>query len=208
MAPRKNNFRGLKRYGLAFGLGGLAALSLLWVMQFLIASGEAAATEDRSTQFVDFVRLKPPEEPDPPVDPPDPPPPPENPPPQVQPDNADKDRGPVVDWLPEPPDVSETEKAATSDLGFAGDLLPLVRTQPAYPITAQKRGLEGYCDLEFTVTEVGKTADVQVTYCTNSVFERPSVRALSKFKYQPRVVDGNPVAVTGMQMRLTFKINE
>lgn len=208
MARNEKNFHSLKRYGLAFGLGGLVALSLLWVMQFLIASGEAAATEDRSAHFVDFVRPEPPYDPPPPDDPPDPPLPPENPPPPVQPGHVDEPGRAPVDWLPGPPVVPETDDDPTSETGFAGELLPLVRAQPVYPHTAQKRGLEGYCDLKFTVTENGNTADVQVTYCTSSVFERPSVRALLKFKYQPRVVDGSPVAVSGMLVRLTFEIRD
>ena len=208
MARKEKNFYGLRRYGLAFGLGGLAALSLLWVMQFLIASGEAAATEDKSTHFVDFVRLEPPDYPDPPDDPPEPPSPPENPPPPVQPGHVDEPGGLVVDWLPGPPVVPETDGDPTSEMGFAGELLPLVRAQPVYPPQALRLGLEGYCDLEFTVTQVGNTADVRVTHCTSSLFEQSSIRALSKFKYQPRVVDGSPVAVSGMLVRLTFEIRD
>ena len=87
-----------------------------------------------------------------------------------------------------------------------GDYLPIVRVAPVYPARALSRGLEGYVDMSFTVTTTGTVRDPIVMYSTSSLFERAAIRAVLKFKYKPRVVDGQPVEVAGVKTRITFKI--
>ena len=88
------------------------------------------------------------------------------------------------------------------------DYLPIVKVVPTYPRTPQSRGLQGYCDLEFTVTPLGTTADVRVIECTSSLFEQASVEAALKFKYKPRLVNGTAIAVPGVRHRMTFRMDE
>jgi protein TonB len=45
-------------------------------------------------------------------------------------------------------------------------------------------------------------------FSTSSLFERAAIRAVLKFKYKPRVVDGVPVEVPNVKTRITFKIEE
>ena len=87
-----------------------------------------------------------------------------------------------------------------------GDYLPIVKVAPTYPRRAQSQGLEGYCDLEFTVTPQGTTADVRVIECTSSLFERASVQALLKFRYKPQVVNGTAIAVPELRHRMMFQM--
>ena len=89
-----------------------------------------------------------------------------------------------------------------------GDYLPIVRVAPIYPARALSRNLEGYCDMNFTVTPAGTVIDPIAEFCTSSLFERSSARAVLKFKYKPRVVDGVPQTVTGVRTRITFKIED
>jgi protein TonB len=89
-----------------------------------------------------------------------------------------------------------------------GDYLPIVRVAPIYPARALSRNLEGYCDMSFTVTPTGTTADPITEFCTSSLFDRSSQRAVLKFKYKPRVVDGVPQTVSGVKTRITFKIED
>lgn len=93
---------------------------------------------------------------------------------------------------------------STSD----GDYLPIVKVNPIYPRRAQERGLEGYVILEFTVTNVGSVTDVVVVETTSSIFNRAAIKAASKFKYKPRVVDGEPVAVSGILHKITFEMEK
>ncbi len=196
------------RYGLALAVGGFAALSLLWLMQFLIATGEAAVTEQRSVGFVEFVRVIPKEIVNPEDKRPKKPEEAQEPPP-VGPINQNETfEGPGVNFRPDPPARPFDKGGPTGTSVLEGDLIPLVRGGPVYPYTALRKGLEGYCDLEFTVTPLGAPSDVRVIYCTNSVFERSSIRAVMKFRYKPQVVNGVPVAVSGQRQRLTFNIAE
>ena len=89
-----------------------------------------------------------------------------------------------------------------------GDYLPIVRVAPVYPARALSRGLEGYVDLEFFVTSAGTVRDPVVIFSTSSLFERAATRAVLKFKYKPRVVDGVPVEVPGVKTRISFKIED
>ena len=87
-----------------------------------------------------------------------------------------------------------------------GDYLPIVRVAPVYPARALSRGLEGHVDLSFTVTLTGTVIDPVVIFSTSSLFERAATRAVLKFKYKPRVVDGVPVDVPNVKTRITFRI--
>ncbi len=88
-----------------------------------------------------------------------------------------------------------------------GEEVPLVRIEPRYPPRALSRGIEGWVQLEFTVSETGAVIDPQVIDSEpSSIFNRAAIRAVERWKYKPKVVDGVPVARTGVQVVLTFKI--
>jgi periplasmic protein TonB len=40
------------------------------------------------------------------------------------------------------------------------------------------------------------------------VFESASVKAAEKFKYKPRVVDGEPIEVAGVQNKFTYELEQ
>ena len=87
-----------------------------------------------------------------------------------------------------------------------GDYLPIVKVAPMYPRTPHSPGLAGHCDLEFTITPLGTTEDVQVIECTSPLFEKASVQALLKFRYKPRVVNGTAIAVPELRHRMMFQM--
>jgi len=96
-------------------------------------------------------------------------------------------------------------------LGFGvsdGEYLPIVKVAPVYPARAAQRGLEGYVIVEFTVTQTGATKDIVVVESTSSLFDRAAVDAAAKFKYKPRVIDGNPVEVAGVRNKITFVLEK
>ena len=90
-----------------------------------------------------------------------------------------------------------------------GEYLPIVKVAPIYPRRAQTRGITGYCIVEYTVTKSGSIRDPQPVDCSPSgVFERASVKAAEKFKYKPRVVDGEPIEVAGVQNKFTYELEQ
>jgi len=58
------------------------------------------------------------------------------------------------------------------------------------------------------VDATGSPYKVEVTYCTQSIFERPTVKAVAKWKYRPRIVDGRDVAMEGLSNRVSFHLND
>lgn len=85
------------------------------------------------------------------------------------------------------------------------DAVPLVRIEPEYPRRAAQLGLKGWVHLRFTVTTVGTTKDVMVVDSEPPrTFDRSAMRAVQKFKYRPKVVDGKPVEQYGVEIVITF----
>ncbi|MBT8068789.1 MAG: energy transducer TonB [Gammaproteobacteria bacterium] len=200
----------LARYAFSTVVGVIVTLSLLFIMQLLIATGQKALTEPRERLQLDFVRVKRNEQlntqelvPEKPPKPPEVPP--EAPPQSV--DNIDPS-APKIN-VPAPEVSANTDIGGPGGMNIAeGDYLPIVRVAPVYPARALSRGLEGYVDMSFTVTTTGTVRDPIVVFSTSSLFERAAIRAVLKFKYKPRVVDGVPVDVPGVKTRITFKIED
>jgi protein TonB len=90
-----------------------------------------------------------------------------------------------------------------------GEYLPIVKVAPIYPRRATSRGIEGYCIVEYTVTKNGSIRDPLAVDCQPAgIFERASVKAAAKFKYKPRVVDGEPIEVAGVQNKFTYTLEK
>jgi protein TonB len=58
------------------------------------------------------------------------------------------------------------------------------------------------------VTETGTVTDPVILFSTSSLFDRAAERAVLKFKYKPRVVDGVAVSVPNVKTRISFKIED
>jgi protein TonB len=198
------------RYIFSIVTGTIVTLSLLFVMQLLIATGVSALTKPRERAVLDFVRVKRNENlntadltPEKPPKPPETPP--ETPPQDL--DNIDPD-APTID-IARPTVNANTDIGGPGGMNIAeGDYLPIVRVAPVYPSRALSRGLEGFVDMSFTVTSAGTVKDPIVLQSTSSLFERAATRAVLKFKYKPRVVDGVPVEVPGVKTRITFELED
>ena len=198
------------RYAFSIVIGTAVTFGLLFVMHLLILYGEDAISKERTKHNLEFVRVKRNESlstedftPEKPPKPPETPP--ETPPQDM--DNVDPN-APTIN-------IAAPEMAVDSNIGgpggmniAEGDYLPIVRVAPVYPARALSRGLEGHVDLSFTVTQTGTVTDPVVIFSTSSLFERAATRAVLKFKYKPRVVDGVPVDVPNVKTRITFRIEK
>ncbi|PTO52383.1 energy transducer TonB [Vibrio splendidus] len=94
-----------------------------------------------------------------------------------------------------------------SDFGSNQQAMPLYRVEPRYPAKALKRGAEGFVTLSFTIDETGRPTDIQVTDANpRRMFEREAIRAMKKYKYQPKVVDGKATPQFGQTFTFEFKL--
>ena len=133
---------------------------------------------------------------------------PEQPPPDLEPIDFDTDID--MNVANTAPSTGINLKLSSSGMSSGdGEYLPIVKVAPIYPRRAQTRGISGYCIVEYTVTKTGSIRDPQPVDCQPSgIFERASVKAAEKFKYKPRVVDGEPIEVAGVQNKFTYELEQ
>jgi len=196
----------IARYAIAVSVGAGVTFGLLFIMQLLIATGQDAITESQNFRLGDFVRVERTEVIETKKEKPEKPPEPEVPPEMPSPDMSNNfDNSMAVSVSAPTMDTSMN----VGGVGFGvsdGEYLPIVKVAPVYPSRALQRGLEGYVIVEFTVTRTGTVRDVSVVESTSSLFERAASEAALKFKYKPRVIDGEAVEVPGVRNKITFEI--
>lgn len=198
------------RYAFSIVVGTFVTLSLIFVMHLLIEYGEQALTTPRERHQLEFVRVKRNENLNTQDITPEKPPKPPEVPPEVPPQDMDSvdPNAPSIS-IPAPTVAADVNIGGPGGMNIAeGDYLPIVRVAPVYPARALSRGVEGYVDMSFTVTTTGTVKDPIVMFSTSSLFERAAIRAVLKFKYKPRVVDGQPVEVPEVKTRITFQIED
>ncbi len=198
----------LRRYATAMAVGGAATLVVLFVMQALITSPRSRLDESGPRRFVDFVRAERTETLERKDRRPDKPPAPEAPPPESIRPRTDALDPAAAAAMPVPGPVPATLDLDVQGLGLVasdGDYLPIVKIAPAYPMAARNRGIEGHCLVEYTVTSAGTVIDVIVIESEpRGLFDRASIEAAQKFKYRPRVVNGEPISVRGVRNLFRF----
>ena len=195
------------RYAIGVVLGLVITFVLFWVMQLLIASNDNVLEEAKGGRITDFVRLQEDEQVQTKQRKPKPPPPPDEPPPDMPKpdfDNSDVSQGVDVGAV----DVNvDLNVGGTGGFSSDGEYLPIVKVAPVYPRRAQTRGIEGYVILEFVVTKTGAVRDpVVVEAKPPGIFDRAAKQAALKFKYKPKVVNGEPIDVAGVRNRITFEL--
>ena len=85
---------------------------------------------------------------------------------------------------------------------------PIYKQAAIYPRRALVRGIEGYVVLEFTVTRAGGVHDPKVIEANPPrIFDQAAIDAVRQFRYIPRVVNGEPVQVTGVTNRIAFSFD-
>ena len=87
--------------------------------------------------------------------------------------------------------------------------MPLYRVEPRYPSKALKRKIEGYVVMRFTIDASGRPVDIEVIEAQpKRWFEKDAIRALKKWKYQPKVENGHSIKQQGQTVRLEFKLDK
>ena len=198
----------MTRYVIGVTAGLAATLLLFFLMQALIKSDMSPFSEPARGALLEFVRLQ--EEVELPPDRrrPEPPPPPDEMPPDLpEPDfDAEITRGIEIG-----PEKLVPEKGGLVGPGFRtdGEYLPIVKVEPVYPRRAQQRGIEGYVLLEFVVTTSGAVRDpVVIDAKPPGVFDRAAIQAALKFKYRPKVANGEPMEVSGVRNLIRFQLED
>lgn len=215
------------RLAIGLLLAILVNFGLFTLMQKMTAEQNIGRQVTENIQLLDFVRLKRedkaetkkrelPKKPPPPQKPP---PPPKAPAPQV---DKPKSPTPKLDMpridvplniaggpylgdfssAPVAPNVPTVISAPTVD----DDVIPLVRIPPQYPRVASRRGIEGVVTVSFTITKDGQVRDpIVISAKPENIFDSAALKAILKWKFKPKVVDGQPVERQATQ-EIEFKL--
>ncbi len=200
----------IQRYAYALALGAAVTFGLFFLMQSLIAYGSARKQDEVMGRVIDFVMI--------------------NKDSETQTKRRRPPRKLAEERPPEPPDLelsrarkpqNQNQNASFGSFDFGdlsgqphlggaptdGDILPLVRIEPRYPARALQREIEGWVLLEFSISPAGTVVNPFIVDSEPPrTFDRAALRAVSRWKYKPKVEDGTAVIRHGVQVVLTFKI--
>jgi protein TonB len=74
------------------------------------------------------------------------------------------------------------------------DLEQLTATEPVYPPAALRDRVEGWVEVDFTVTEAGVVREIDIVAAEpRGIFEAAATAAVGEWRFRPRVVNGRPV---------------
>ncbi|GGD56228.1 energy transducer TonB [Lacimicrobium alkaliphilum] len=193
-------------------IGAAITFALFVLMAKLIANSSRPVDEAPPAPVIDIVMNEPDQSTQTRSRVPPPPPPPPQQPPKMEPQEPDSAE-PDADMAFNMPGVDVS--GASVDIGDPGSLMrdgeatPIVRIEPKYPIEAARDGKEGWVRLSFTINELGGVEDIQVIDAEpKRIFDREARRALSRWKYKAKVVDGKPVKQFDMKVQLDFTLEK
>jgi protein TonB len=93
--------------------------------------------------------------------------------------------------------------------GSDRDVIPLVRISPDYPPRALSRGLEGWVKVQFTITPTGTVKDPLVVDAEpKGMFDDAALKAIARWRYNPRVEGGVAVERVGVQTIIRFQLEQ
>ena len=199
------------RFLVAFGLASVVTFALFYLMQSLIGV-EGELDDTGATKVVDFVRVKRTEE--------------------VKKKDREPPKKEQIDDEPPPPDFAmdqttdmsaggigisagvDTSMNLDTGAGFSmasadGDAVPMVRVPPQYPERAAQRGIEGRVLIEFTISKSGSVKDPKViAYEPSKIFNKAAIKAVSQWKYNPKIENGKAVEQKGIRIAIPFRLGD
>ena len=200
------------RWIISMGMAAGITLGLFYFMQFLIATGEAFDERVSVVKIVDAtmpdIELEVIEE----IDKPEPIEELQQEQPDIQEREQTLDSGPSLNIERASIDIDTGLELSNASISATdGDYLPLVAIAPQYPTRAAQRGIQGWCLVSFTVDGLGNVIEDTIAVVDAeppNIFDRSSVRAAARFKFQPRVVDGQGVEVAGVQYLFRYQLED
>ena len=196
--------------------GGAVALALFVVMHALIVGRGGAQSAGPAGQIVDMVRVREdeqlrtkqrarPKKPPPPKAPP--------PPPRLRLTDTPKPERRLTRLRMPKIDIPATAGSGPylgqwnpGDAAAEGEAVPIVRIDPQWPRQALEEGTEGFVRVEVLIGTDGATKDARVLESApGRLFVRNALRAVRRWKFKPRIVDGAPVerwATTTIEFRM------
>ena len=139
----------------------------------------------------------------------------ERPPPPVVPTNnhttlvTDTGHGDPTVFLRTRFDPKIDDRGLKTAGGVDRDVIPVVRVIPDYPPREQTRGVEGWVQIQFAVTSTGTVRDpIVVAAEPRGVFDEAALKAIARWRYNPRIDGGVAVERVGLQTVIKFELHD
>ena len=193
------------RLNIALIFGALLSLAMFWVMWKLI-SGPIDAASMRTATRIEFTRMRKDTEVaskrEQKVERERPPPAPEVPRMAFSSGSVESNVATLTPTVDAGSAMSKMSLSAGSDR----DTIPLVRVPPDYPQRAISRGLEGWVQVQFTITGTGSVKDAVVVKSSSKIFEEAALKSIARWRYNPKIEGGVAVDRVGVQTIIRFTL--
>lgn len=64
----------------------------------------------------------------------------------------------------------------------------------------------GHCQMKFDVTPQGIPTNIKAMSCTDDVFRTPSISAITKWHFNPRLKDGLQIGIIGVETKTSYRL--
>ena len=193
------------RLNIALIFGALLTVAMFWVMWKLI-SGPIDAASMRTATRIEFTRMRKDTEVaskrEQKVERERPPPAPEVPRMAFSSGSVESNVATLTPTVDAGSAMSKMSLSAGSDR----DTIPLVRVPPDYPQRAISRGLEGWVQVQFTITGTGSVKDAVVVKSSSKIFEEAALKSIARWRYNPKIEGGVAVDRVGVQTIIRFTL--
>ena len=194
------------RIPIAVILGAIFTTSVFWLLWHLVGR-QVDVTQLKEAQRIDFSRLRKDTEVqtkrDQKVERERPPPTPEMPKMSFSTSGVENNVATLTPVVDARGAMTRMSMSAGSDR----DVIPLVRIAPDYPPRALSRGLEGWVKVQFTITPTGTVKDPKVVDAMpKEMFDDAALKAIARWRYNPRVEGGVAVERVGVQTIIRFQL--
>ncbi|MES9854241.1 MAG: energy transducer TonB [Candidatus Thiodiazotropha sp. L084R] len=204
------------RFFTAILIAFIVNLALFFLLDQMLREKEIDVEKHIASELVEFVRLH--RQPDPP--------------PQDEPDQVEEKQEPPPSTPETPlkplavdrPDIQQWQipnldiplniaagpyigSRPTLPTTMAAEPVPRMRFPPRYPQRALMRRIEGKVVLKFTINPDGSVSNATVVESEPpGYFEQSALRAISRWEFHPKVVEGKAVSRTATQT-ISYRLN-
>lgn len=99
------------------------------------------------------------------------------------------------------------EKPETQYLDLLESAKPIERVPPKYPVSMARSNMEGWVRVSFVVDENGAVVDPIIHDSSGlKAFEKSALKAVKQWRYEPAMLNGEPVEQCNSKVQLMFKL--
>lgn len=85
----------------------------------------------------------------------------------------------------------------------------LYKTAPEYPRIASRHGIEGEVVVEFEIDTTGQAINPTIISSKPaSIFDQAVKQAIAQYRFEPTILNGNPIHLSGVRKTFTFKLGD